>query len=88
MSKCTRLGTFAQNEAADRASSALRSAAMRASHVRKRVAALQEVARWPQGATAMAGLSSAMLEGLCTRGLVERRYVITRDGRAEIEAAR
>lgn len=56
-------------------------------HARERRRALAEVAKWPFGVAPMVGLAEALLMALAKRGLVERRYILTREGRRAVEAS-
>ena len=44
----------------------------------QKLAALTEVAKWPGGIMPLAGLTVNMLDQLMNRGLVERRYALSR----------
>lgn len=60
------------------------SAAALLRHRRVRERALVELTNWPTGAPAMAGdLDEKVLLALRQRGLVERRYVLTKEGQRE-----
>lgn len=77
----TGLGVFKRTDAERAEQSARHSAARVASHERRRNEAVAEVAKWPIGVTPMAGLSEAILQALVSRGLAEKRYVLTAAGR-------